>query len=59
MATELPQINVGRVALTDLQLKTMEATLYRMADTVNRLMRDGAVYTKANAQDITLGVLNG
>ena len=39
-------VELGRVALTKTQLRATEIMLYRMADLINRLMKDTLPYTK-------------
>ena len=44
--------DVGRIALTEQQLRVAEIALYRMADIVNRLLKDGIPYTKVAPNEI-------
>ena len=45
--TGIPPVQLGRIALTDQQLRATEIALYRAADLIDRLMVDGGVpYTK-------------
>lgn len=47
MPTNVPQVRIGRVSLTELQLRATESMLYQMADIIDRLLADGGVqYTK-------------
>ena len=46
MATNAPQVDLGRIKLTEIHLKALEMMLYQAADTINRLMADGVPYTK-------------
>ena len=54
MATSPPQINLDRISLTELHLRTLEVALYQMADAINRLKKAGAVYTKGERRAIQL-----
>lgn len=52
MATNAPQVDLGRVALTKEQLRTTEIMLYQMADIIDRLLKDRVPYTKIEVQDV-------